>query len=419
MNYENYIDNLTAQAATAARNLRAVSAELRNQVLLTAAQALVERTAEIVSANAQDLALAPQYGLSAAMIDRLTLNPERIAAMAQSCREIAAFADPLGKVLETRTLPNGIALSRTTVPIGTIFFIYESRPNVTIDGAALCFKSGNAVILRGGKESLHSSTLLAEIFQSAIQAHSLDPNAVQLVTEIDRQVVSLLLQRDDRLNLVIPRGGEGLIRAVVEQSRVPVIKHFKGVCHIYVDASADMGSVAPILRNAKIQRPGVCNAMETLLLDSHLPATTQRELLQDLQQNGVEIWGCEATCKIFSAAQPIEDSDFYHTEHLALKLSVRVVDGVAGACAHIEEFGSGHTEAVLAQDEAVQNAFVSQVDSSSVMVNASTRFADGGEYGLGAEVGISTDKLHARGPMGVDSLTTYKWILRGSGQIRG
>ncbi|NLB63720.1 MAG: glutamate-5-semialdehyde dehydrogenase [Fibrobacter sp.] len=418
MNNEIYVEEITAQSASAARNLRTVNAELRNQVLLTAAQDLVVRTDEIIAANAKDLALAPEYGLNDAMIDRLTLNPERIAAMAQSCREIAAFADPLGKELETRTLPNGIELSRTTVPIGSIFFIYESRPNVTIDGAALCFKAGNAVILRGGRESLHSSTLLAEIFQNAIKSHDLDPFAVQLVTRTDREVVNLLLQRDDRLDLVIPRGGEGLIRAVVEQSRVPVIKHFKGVCHIYVDASADVDITAPILRNAKIQRPGVCNAMETLLLDSQLSPETQKDLLKNLHSEGVEIYGCEATRKIFPDALPIAENNFYHTEHLDLKLSVKIVNGIEQATEHIENYGSGHTEALIAQNEAVQNSFVSQVDASSVMVNASTRFADGGEYGLGAEVGISTDKLHARGPMGVDSLTTYKWILRGSGQIR-
>ena len=301
----------------------------------------------------------------------------------------------------------------------TVFFIYESRPNVTIDGAALCFKAGNAVILRGGKESIYSSSILAEIFRMALRENDVDENAVQLVENPDHALVSLLLQKNDEIDLVIPRGGERLIRAVVEQSKIPVIKHFNGICHVYIDKSADMEKALAIVMNAKTQRTGVCNAMECLLLHKELSDENVNRIVSSLQEKGVELFGDAYSCARVPGVLDIGDESNYRTEYLALKASVRFVDSVEQACEHIEKYSSRHTEAVVAEDVSVQDYFVQNVDSSSVMVNASTRFADGGEYGLGAEVGISTDKLHARGPMGVESLCTYKWILRGNGQVRG
>ena len=382
VNLEKYSDTLATNAQKASKKIRTLSAEKRAAVLKRVAELLRAKKPEILEANKIDLEAAAGK-LDDAKMDRLTLNDARIEAMAKGAEEIAAFADPLNKVLESRELKNGIKISRVSVPIGSVFFIFESRPNVTIDGACLCFKAGNAVILRGGKESLNSAKCLAGIFHLALIEHDVDENAVQLVQETSHDLVSLLLQRSDCIDLVIPRGGERLIRAVVEQSKIPVIKHFNGICHVYIDKSADIEKAVNILINAKTQRIGVCNAMECVIIDRH-----------------------------------IDDSNYHH-EYLALKSSVKFVDDVAEACDHIEKNSSRHTEAVVAEDASVQDYFVVNVDSSSVMVNASTRFADGGEYGLGAEVGISTDKLHARGPMGVESLCSYKWILRGNGQVRG
>ncbi len=413
-----YVDQLVGNARKASRLLRSLSATKRNEVLLRVSQLLREQVPQILIANQVDVEAAIAQGLSKAMIDRLTLTQKRVEDMAMALEEIAVFSDPLGKILEFRTMSNGAALSRVTTPIGTVLFIYESRPNVTIDGAALCFKSGNAVILRGGKESLSSSRILADLFRQALKAFDLPEDAVQLVTSADRQIVSLLLQKNEGLDLVIPRGGEGLIRMVVEQSRVPVIKHYKGVCHIYVHPSAKMETVSDLLINAKVQRPSACNAMETLLIDQAIDANWVKKWLVDLQAQGVTLHGCAQACDLLPGILPINDSTEYHTEYLDLHLSVRIVSSVEEAVNHIETYGSSHTESILAQDLTAQEYFLANVDSSSVMVNASTRLADGGVYGLGAEVGISTDKLHARGPMGVDSLTTYKWILLGQGQLR-
>jgi glutamate-5-semialdehyde dehydrogenase len=331
--------------------------------------------------------------------------------------QIAAFRDPVGAVLDSRVTEDGLKISKVSVPLGAIFFIYESRPNVTIDGAALCLKAGDAVILRGGKESLRSCVALANVVREALEAEGITPDAVRLVDRPDHEIVSMLLKRGDALDVVIPRGGERLIRAVVEQSVVPVLKHYKGICHIYVDKDADMAKVLPIVVNAKAQRPSVCNAMETLLVDRALGAEKTREILDALKAANVEIVGDEEIRKIDPSAGAATDED-WDTEYLALKLSAKVVDGVDGAIAHIEAHSSGHTESILTENAATAEKFLARVDSSSVMHNASTRFSDGGMYGLGAEVGISTDKLHARGPMGVDSLTSYKWVVRGNGQIR-
>ena len=314
-------------------------------------------------------------------------------------------------------------LSKLTIVSWIEFFFFLSNsnifPNVTIDGACLCFKAGNAVILRGGKESLNSAKFLAGIFHKALAENGIDENAVQLVTETSHDLVGMLLQRNDCIDLVIPRGGERLIRAVVEQSKIPVIKHFNGICHVYIDKSADMDKAVNILINAKTQRIGVCNAMECVIIDRHIDDANVKKLLDCLADRGVELFGNKDAQSHDNRIADIGDDSNYHHEYLALKASVKFVDDVAEACDHIEKNSSRHTEAVVAEDTSVQDYFVANVDSSSVMVNASTRFADGGEYGLGAEVGISTDKLHARGPMGVESLCSYKWILRGNGQVRG
>lgn len=412
-----YSDLLAKNAKKASRTIRTLSAEKRAAVLNRVASLLRESKPAILEANKLDVE-ASTGKISDAMIDRLTLNDARIEAMAKGAEEIAAFTDPLNRILESRDLKNGIKISRIAVPIGAVFFIFESRPNVTIDGACLCFKAGNAVILRGGKESLNSAKFLAEIFRSALREQGVDENAVQLVQETSHDLVSLLLQRNDCLDLVIPRGGERLIRAVVEQSKIPVIKHFNGICHVYIDKSADVEKARNILINAKTQRTGVCNAMECVLFDRHLDKAVIESLVKTLQDKGVEFFGNAECVKALPNVADIGEDANYHHEYLALKSSVKFVDGVAEACEHIDMYSSGHTEAIVAEDATAQDYFVANVDSSSVMVNASTRFADGGEYGLGAEVGISTDKLHARGPMGVESLCTYKWVLRGEGQVR-
>jgi len=415
---EQYGDSLAQNAKKASTEIRSLSIDKRNAVLVSLAQKLKSRSLEIIKANQKDVE-ASKNTLSSAMIDRLTLNEARILDMASSVEQIAAFQDPLNRTLEKKLLPNGMELSRISVPIGSVFFIYESRPNVTIDGASLCFKSGNAVVLRGGKESLESSTLLAQIFRESLEEHQINPNAVQLVQTPNRELMSYLLKQNQYIDLVIPRGGVNLIRTVVEQSQIPVIKHFNGICHIFVDKSADIEAAKNILVNAKTQRPGVCNAMETLLLHQDLSDKNLQDLVQTLLEKEVSIYGDSVARARIHGLKILENDSYFEKEYLSLQMNLKIVKDVKEAAEHIEVYGSGHTEAVLAKDLEVQNYFINHVDSSSVMVNASTRFADGGEYGLGAEVGISTDKLHARGPMGVESLCTYKWVLVGDGHIRG
>jgi len=389
-------ERIAETAKEASLYMRTLSIENRNNILLAVAKKLREQETEILEENKKDIAATPP-SMSAAMLDRLTLTPKRIEEMAKGVEEIAAFADPLGKILEHRALPNGIDISRVSVALGAILFIYESRPNVTIDGAALCFKSGNSVILRGGKESLHTSSCLANIFSSAVE----HKGVVQYMDNPDRNLLAELLKLNKYIDLVIPRGGEGLIRMVNDQSKIPVIKHFNGICHVYIDKSADLKKAANILYNSKVQRPSVCNAAETVLFHKGLPPEAVEQVLKPLKEAGVEL--------------------FYEKrgiEYLDLQISVCFVEGVEEACEHIEKNGSHHTDAIVAENTEALEYFANNVDSSSVMLNASTRFADGGQYGLGAEVGISTDKLHARGPMGVESLCSYKWVLKGNGQVR-
>jgi glutamate-5-semialdehyde dehydrogenase len=417
MDLKAYADKLAGNAREAARALRASSEKTRNAALNALAKTLLKDAFAVLSANAEDVEDAKAAGLTPAMIDRLTLNPARLKSIARAVEEIAALPDPLNKVLGKSRRKDGLKIARVSVPIGTVLFIYESRPNVTIDGAALCLKSGNAVILRGGKESARTNAAFAACIAKALKAAKLPEASAQVVSTPDRALLDLLLKDDARLDLVIPRGGENLIRAVAEKSRVPVIKHYKGVCHVYVDKTADAKSALDIVLNAKVQRPGVCNAMETLLLDKTLKADVASGLLSALAQSGVELFGDAAARKLLKGVK-VAAPDAFDTEYLDLKANVKVVDGVQGAVDHIARHGTGHTDAVLAKSAKVQQAFLAGVDSASVMVNASTRFADGGEYGLGAEVGISTDKIHARGPMGVESLTTYKWIVEGTGHVR-
>jgi glutamate-5-semialdehyde dehydrogenase len=416
--HEERSDTLARAARKARGGLRLASAAVREAALRGAAEAIEEASASILEANAEDMAAARASGLAPAALDRLELNPGRIAAMGLALREIAGFPDPLGRILESKVRADGLRIERVSVPIGVILFIYESRPNVTVDGAALCLKSGNPVILRCGKESSRSSAALAGIIRSSVAAEGLPEDCVQLVGDPDRALLAALLSRSDAIDLVIPRGGEGLIRMVAEQSSIPVIKHYRGVCHVFVERSADLAKAKAILLDAKTVRPGTCNAMETVLLDRGLPIEAMRDLVGALSAAGVEMSACGDTRALIPGLEPM-DMEGYRSEYLALRASVRVVDGIDQAVAHVEEYGSAHTDAIVSEDPAAVRAWLEAVDSSSVMANASTRLADGGQYGLGAEVGISTDRLHARGPMGVESLATYKWVVRGEGHLRG
>lgn len=410
---------LARQTREAARKLAVVPSEVRTRAIVSAADLLEARTASVVEANALDLAAGREAGLAASMLDRLKLDAKRIAAIAGAMREIAAQADPVGRVLSEQVREDGLRISKMSVPLGAVFIIYESRPNVTCDAAALCLKSGNATLLRGGKEARHTNAILADILSEAFVAAGLPEHAMQLVRETDRQLVNELLQCERDLDLVIPRGGESLIRAVAEATRIPMIKHYKGVCHVFLEASADQNKARMVTLNAKVQRPGVCNAAETLLLDRDLPEAVGRHVLSELAQAGVELRACDATRERFPELPlGVASESDWDEEYLALVLAVRQVDGLDGALDHIANHASGHTEAIVTEDPAKAETFVLGCDSSSVMVNASTRFADGGEYGLGAEIGISTDKLHARGPMGAFDLTTYKWVVRGEGHVR-
>jgi len=406
------------RAAGAGRSLAATSGAARAAALQRVADTLVAGIDRIVEANGKDLDEAARAGLSSAMIDRLTLDDARIGKMADSVCQIAAQVDPIGQVITGYVRPNGLRLEKVRAPIGVVLIIYESRPNVTSDAAALCLKSGNAVILRGGKESIHTNGVVAETVREALAASGLAPDAVQMVTSTDRAVVGHLLRLENLIDLAIPRGGESLIRAVVEQAHIPVIKHYHGNCHVYVDAECDDAMATQICVNAKAQRPGVCNAVETVLF--HRTAA-ERGLLADtctaLAAAGVEIRGDTDTCRLYPKATAATAAD-WGTEYLDLICAVGVVDDLDQAIAHIDRHGSKHTDAIVTRSVTAADTFLQRVDSANVFVNCSTRFSDGGEYGLGAEIGISTDKLHARGPMGADDLTTYKWIVRGNGQLR-
>lgn len=413
-----YCDGLADRALAASRSLAMSSGDRRNTALRAMAKAIRDHKSELQQANAKDLDAGKANGLSPAMLDRLELTDARIASMADSVDQIADQGDPVGKVIEGRVLDNGIKLTKLRVPIGVVLIIFESRPNVTSDAAALCLKSGNATILRGGKEAMHSNQAIAKCVQQGIASAGIDPAAVQLVETTDRAAVGALLKMQGKIDLCIPRGGESLIRAVVEQSHIPVIKHYTGNCHVYIDSTADQQMAIDICINAKTHRTGVCNAAETLLF--HADAA-ERGLLakvcEVLAEQGVEVRGDSRTQAEFANAKTATDED-WATEYLDKIVAVRVVDTLEQAAQHINHYGSKHTDAIVTNDLSAADQFVKTIDTANAFVNCSTRFSDGGQYGLGAEIGISTDKLHARGPMGADDLTTTKWVAYGSGQTR-
>ncbi|WP_227767575.1 glutamate-5-semialdehyde dehydrogenase [Zhaonella formicivorans] len=405
------------KAKEAARVLATAPEGKKNEALLAMAKALREKERLIVDANQQDLAEGEKKGLSKALLDRLLLNSKRIAEMAQGLEAIAALPDPVGEVVSMWTRPNGLQIGKMRVPLGVIGIIYESRPNVTVDAAGLCLKTGNAVILRGGSEAFRSNKAIASILREAVAAVGLPENAVQLVETTDREAVDVMLKMNQYLDVLIPRGGAGLIQNVVQNATVPVIETGVGNCHVYVDQGADLEMAKEIVINAKTQRPGVCNAMETLLVhaeeaDKFLPA-----LAKELLERGVELRGCPRTKALIAEALEATEDDWY-TEFLDLILAIRIVDSMEEAIEHIAKYGTKHSEAIITKDYARARQFVQQVDAAAVYVNASTRFTDGYQFGFGAEIGISTQKLHARGPMGPVELTTFKYIIYGDGQIR-
>jgi glutamate-5-semialdehyde dehydrogenase len=413
-----YCRELACRSRVAARLLATAKGQTRNAWLLAAAAALAERRDEILAANREDVAAAAGAGAPKASLDRLTLTHERLQSAAQGLRQIAELPDPIGRVRDSSVRPNGLQILKVGVPLGVIFFIYEARPNVTVDAAGLCFKSGNAIILRGGKEAARSNAVLCCILQDCLASVDLPVDAVQLVATPDRAAVSHLLLLDNQIDLVIPRGGESLIRRVADEARMPVLKHYKGNCHIYVDRAADLAMAEQILINAKCQRPGVCNAAESLLVHQDVAMRFLPHAAAALVQCGVELRGCERTCRLVPDVRPATDED-YAAEYLDLILSIKVVDGLEEAIAHINRYGSQHSDAILTGDLAAARRFTEAVDSAAVFVNASTRFHDGFEFGLGAEIGISTDKFHARGPCGLVELTSYKYVVLGDGQVRG
>lgn len=414
---KNYCRDVARRARQASAQLACASGAQKTKWLRESAKLLRERAAEILQANQLDLAAAPQFGLSDSQIDRLRLTTDRIESLAKALEEVAALPEPIGEVIEGSIRPNGLEVSKVRVPLGVIFFIYESRPNVTADAAAICVKSGNAVILRGGKEAANSSRAIVDLLVEGLEANGLPVDAVQLIETTDREAVGHFLRLPEFIDVAIPRGGEGLIRRVAEEARMPVIKHFNGNCHVYVDASADLEMAARITINAKCQRMGVCNAAESLVVHASVADKFLPQIGAALTAQGVEIRGDKVTRSLLPAAKPATDEDFA-AEYLGPIISVVVVDSLAAAIEHINRYSSKHTEAIITRDLAAARAFTTQIDSSAVIVNASTRFNDGGELGLGAEIGISTDKLHARGPCGLKELTSYKYVVYGAGQIR-
>lgn len=412
-----YCVDLARRARTAGRLLATVSAGRKNAWLDRTADALEQRGADLLAANEKDVAGAADLELSAAQIDRLRLTPQRLRDAAAGVRAVADLPDPVGQVRASWVRPNGLEVQKVGVPLGVLLFIYESRPNVTVDAAALSVKSGNAILLRGGREALHSNLALHRVLRDCLHACELPEDAVQLVETSDRAAVGHLLKMSDFIDLVIPRGGEGLIRRVAEEARMPVLKHYKGICHVFVEKSADIDRAERIVLNAKCQRPGVCNAMECLLVEVSVAETFLPRVAAGLRRRGVELRGCPIACRLVPEAIPATPEDF-DTEFLDLVLSIKVVASLEEAIAHINRHGSGHTDAIVTNDLTASRRFTAAVDSSAVMVNASTRFNDGQELGLGAEIGISTDKFHARGPCGLLELTSYKYIVQGEGQVR-
>jgi len=428
MNLTEQMTRLARQAKAASRELARLTTAEKNACLLAMATALEQNADAIKSANALDMEFGASHGLSAAMLDRLKLDDKRISGMAKGLREVVALPDPVGKILDERIRPNGLKLQKISTPIGVVVIIYESRPNVTADAASLCFKSGNATILRGGKEALNSNQIIAEIMVEAGKKTIDFPiHAIQVVPTPDREAIPILLSLTQYVDLCMPRGGESLIRAVADCSKVPVIKHYKGVCHVFVDADADLKMAEEITMNAKVQRPGVCNAAETLLVDKTIAEKFLPAIGEKLFAKHVELRADDVTREILNSSlvtrhsslnlRAVTEQDWF-TEYNDYILNVRVVDGVRAAIDHINFYGSAHSDSIVTKSEAHAKQFLAEVDSAAVYWNASTRFTDGGEFGMGAEIGISTDKIGARGPMGLDELTSYKWLGIGTGQIR-
>jgi glutamate-5-semialdehyde dehydrogenase len=417
MDIKQYVSDKAKKAKAASRQLANISTEFKNNALFKMAAGLEKESAKLITENKKDLVAAEQKGLTKAMIDRLTLNPERIKAMADGLREVAALPDPVGEVLRMWRRPNGMEVGRMRVPIGLIGIIYESRPNVTADSAALCLKSGNGVILRGGSEAVHSNTAIVEVLSKAGAEAGIPEGAVSFIENPDRACVMEMLKLNGIVDLIIPRGGEGLIRMVSENSTIPVIKHDKGVCHVYVDSKADLAMAEEICFNAKVQRPGTCNAMETMLVHQDVAETFLPAIIGRMKKAGVEIRGCAQTRAVVPDIKDATDKD-WDTEYNELILNVKTVGSMEDAMEHIAVHGSQHSEAIVTNDYQNARRFQREVDASAVFVNASTRLNDGFEFGLGAEIGISTTRIHARGPMGLEELTSTKFIVFGNGQIR-
>lgn len=413
----NLAATIAANAARAAKAVANLSTEQKDFVLQSMANHIREATDAILSANAKEIAIAKENNTSAAMLDRLTLDADRIDAMASAIEQIIALPDPVGSTRHIEQRPNGINIEKRRIALGVICMIYEARPNVTADAGALCFKSGNAVILRCGREAIQTSLAIAAAMKTALKEHDLPEDVISIVPDPDRDLMLSLLKQDDFIDLVIPRGGEGLIRFVTEHSRIPVIQHFKGVCHLYVDQSADLNMALALLLNGKVQRPGVCNALEGLLVNKHIAADFLPMVSKALAEHHVTVHACEQSIEYFTDAQLIS-ADGYGQEYLAPEIAIRVVADLDAAIEHIDRFGSQHTEVICTSEQANADRFIRQVDSAVVMHNASSRFSDGGELGLGAEIGISTSKLHAYGPMGLEALTTEKYVVTGNGQTR-
>jgi len=417
MSLAGMIEDMAKEAKAASRQLRRAGRAQKDSALELLAIKLIDMQADIIKENEKDLTQARKTGLSAAIIDRLTMDYKVIRGMADGLREVAALPDPVGEVSGMWKRPNGLLVGRVRIPLGVIGFIYESRPNVTVDAGALCLKSGNTVILKGGSEAIHSNLILSDLLEQALVETGLPPKAIQVIPTTEREAVKILIGLDDTIDTIIPRGGEGLIRFVTEHSRVPVLKHYKGVCHIYVDEYADLQMAREICFNAKVQRPGVCNAMETMLIHKGIAGDFLPDMVKRFRDADVEIRGCPRTLELSPGIKPAVETD-WPAEFLDLILAVKIVSNMDEALDHIEQYSSKHTEAIITNDYNRSQRFLAEVDASVVLINASTRFNDGNQLGLGAEIGINTSKLHAFGPMGLEELTTTKFIVYGQGQVR-
>jgi glutamate-5-semialdehyde dehydrogenase len=417
MDIKKYVFDKAIEAKAGARALAKASSKQKNEALVRMAEALKKRAKELIVANIKDVQYAKGKGLSKAMIDRLTLNEKRVDEMAQGLIEVSALPDPVGEVIRMRQRPNGMSVGKMRVPIGVIGIIYESRPNVTADAAGLCLKAGNAVILRGGSEAIHSNKAIVKVLRDALKKQGLHEGAATFIDTPDREAIMEMLKLEGIVDLIIPRGGEALIRAVTENSRIPVLKHYKGVCHIFVDRDADLIMAEEICFNAKVQRPGTCNAMETMLVDEAIAKGFLPKMLRRFEKAGVELRGCPKTLANYPDIMGAKEEDYYR-EYLDLTLNVKVVEDMDEAMEHIAKYGSAHSDGIVSMNYDRAMRFLREVDSSAVLVNASTRLNDGFQFGLGAEIGISTDKIHARGPMGLEELTCTKFIVLGSGQLR-